>query len=280
VNDNPDMSRRTVFFISDQTGVTAETLGHSLLTQFDSLDYKPVTVPFVDSVDKATRVAANINRVAAEDQLRPIVFASLVQDEVRAPLLECDGLVLDFFEAFLAPLEAELASRSTHTLGRAHGIFDSQSYNQRVEATNFAMTADDGHGAAHYDRADVILTGVSRSGKTPTCLYMALQYGVFAANYPLTDEDLEATQLPPRLQPYRAKLYGLTIAADRLRQIRLERRSHGRYASAQQISFELRAAESLFKRFGIRCIDTTHSSIEEIASTILSETGLERRVRS
>jgi hypothetical protein len=273
------MARRTVFFVSDQTGVTAETLGHSLLTQFDDLNYKAVTVPFVDTVDKAMRVAANIDRVAAEENARPIVFASLVKDEVRAPLLKCNGLVLDFFEAFLAPLEAELASRSTHTLGRAHGIFDSPAYNLRIEATNFAMAADDGHGTQHYGRADIILTGVSRSGKTPTCLYMALQYGVFAANYPLADEDLEAGLLPATLVPHRAKLYGLTIAPERLRQIRLERRSQGVYASPQQVSFELRAAESIFKRFGIRSIDTTHASIEEIASTILSETGLERRVR-
>jgi regulator of PEP synthase PpsR (kinase-PPPase family) len=208
-----------------------------------------------------------------------MVFASLVRDDVRAPLLQCNALVLDYFDAFLAAIERELASRSSHALGRAHGIGDSQAYNMRIEATNFAVAADDGHSVDHYDRADVILTGVSRSGKTPTCLYMALQYGVFAANYPLTDEDLEATTLPPALRPHLAKLYGLTIAPERLRQIRLERRSHGVYATAQQISFELRAAEALFKRHGIRCIDTTHSSIEEIASTILSDAGLERRVR-
>lgn len=274
------MARRTVFFVSDQTGVTAETLGHSLLTQFDGLDFKPVTVPFVDTVDKATRLAATIDAVAAEDKLRPVVFASLVKDDVRASLLRCNGLVLDFFEAFLAPLEAELASRSTHTLGRPRGIVDSQSYNLRIEATNFAMAADDGHGMQHYSRADIILMGVSRSGKTPTCLYMALQYGVFAANYPLADEDLEASSLPAALRPYRAKLYGLTIAPERLRQIRMERRSHGMYAAPQQISFELRAAESMFKRFGIPFIDTTRSSVEEIASTILNVTGLERRVRA
>jgi regulator of PEP synthase PpsR (kinase-PPPase family) len=271
--------RRTIFFVSDQTGITVEALGHSLLTQFDGLDYKPVTVPFVDTVDKANRVAESINRAAAEDGLRPMVFASLVRDDVRAPLLQCNALVLDYFDAFLAPIERELASRSSHALGRAHGIGDSRAYNMRIEATNFAVAADDGHSVDHYDRADVILTGVSRSGKTPTCLYMALQYGVFAANYPLTDDDLEGTALPTALRPHLAKLYGLTIAPERLRQIRLERRSHGVYATAQQISFELRAAEALFKRHGIRCIDTTHSSIEEIASTILSDAGLERRVR-
>jgi regulator of PEP synthase PpsR (kinase-PPPase family) len=271
--------RRTIFFVSDQTGITVEGLGHSLLTQFDGLDYRPVTVPFVNTVDKATRLAATIDSAAVEDGVRPIVFASLVRDDVRAPLLRCNALVLDYFDAFLVPIERELASRSSHTLGRAHGIVDSGAYNARIEATNFAMAADDGHSVNDYDRADVILTGVSRSGKTPTCLYLALQYGVFAANYPLTDEDLEGAALPAALRPQLAKLYGLTIAPERLRQIRLERRAHGRYATAQQISFELRAAEALFKRHGIRCVDTTHLSIEEIASTILSEAGLERRVR-
>lgn len=274
------MLRRTVFFVSDQTGVTAETLGHSLLTQFDGVEFVQVTVPFVDTVDKARNVAAKVNRTAKEDGQRPIVFVSLIQDEVREPLMSCNALVLDFFQAFLAPLETELASKSSHTLGRAHGMFDVKGYDLRIDATNYAMAADDGHATKHYDQADVILTGVSRSGKTPTCLYLALQYGVFAANYPLAEEDLESGSLPAVLEVHRGKLYGLTISPERLRQIRLERRSVGRYASPQQVSFELRAAEALFKRYHIPFIDTTHSSIEEIASTILDQTGVERRVRA
>ena len=274
------MNERTVFLVSDQTGVTVETLGHSLLTQFDTVKFKPVTVPFVDSVDKAKQVAAKIDRVAEQEACRPIVFTSLVQDEVREPLLQCKGLVLDFFEAFVAPLELELAVKSSHTLGRAHGMFDLQGYDLRIDATNYAIAADDGHGLQYYDKADIVLLGVSRSGKTPTCLYLALQYGIFAANYPLAEEDLEASRLPKALIPHRSKLYGLTISAERLRQIRLERRSMGRYASAQQVSFELRASEALFKRNAVSYIDTTHSSIEEIASTILNQTGIERRVRS
>ena len=273
------MNERTVFFVSDQTGVTAETLGNSLLTQFDGVEFKPVTVPFVDTVDKAIQVARRIDLTASKEGIRPIVFTSFVQDEVRAPLLQCQGLVLDFFEAFLAPLEAELDLKSSHTLGRAHGMQDKPSYDSRIDATNFAMEADDGHTTRHYNRADVILTGVSRSGKTPTCLYLALQYGIFAANYPLAEEDLESGRIPDSLMPFRDKLYGLTITPVRLRQIRLERRSVGRYASAQQVSYELRAAEALFKRHNIPFIDTTNSSIEEIASTILNDTGVERRVR-
>jgi [pyruvate, water dikinase]-phosphate phosphotransferase / [pyruvate, water dikinase] kinase len=202
-----------------------------------------------------------------------------VQEEVRSPLLRCQALVLDFFDAFLAPLESELERKSSHALGKAHGMADTKAYNLRIDATNYAMVADDGHSVGYYRDADVILIGVSRSGKTPTCLYLALHYGVFAANYPLTEEDLETMRLPKALEPYREKLYGLTISPERLRQIRLERRSAGRYASAQQVSFELRAAEALFKRHGISYLDTTHCSIEEIASTILSETGIERRAR-
>jgi len=269
-----------VFFVSDQTGVTVETLGHSLLEQFEGNNFDTVTVPFVDSVEKAQQVADRIDRCAADEGRRPIVFASLVQDEVRAALLKANGLVLDFFDAYLGPLEAELKSESSHTLRRSHGIDDSAGYNQRIEATNFALAADDGHGNDFYPRADIILVGVSRSGKTPTALYLALQYGIFAANYPLTGDEFESTHLPGALSDYSNKLYGLTIKPERLQNIRRERRAEGQYASAGQVSFELRAAESLFRRHRIPFIDTTHSSIEEIASTILSEAGLVRRVRA
>ena len=271
------MSERTVFFVSDQTGVTAETLGHSLLTQFGGVEFRAVTVPFVNSVDKAVQVCKRIDRDADQTGRRPVVFTSFVQDEIRAPLLGSRGLVLDFFAAFLGPLEDEFGIKSSHTLGRAHGMIDVTRYDSRIDAMNFAMDADDGHGTKQYDRADVVLTGVSRSGKTPTCLYLALQYGIFAANYPLAEEDLESGELPNALRSCRGKLYGLTIETARLRQIRLERRPEGRYASAQQVSFELRSAVRLYKKLGIPFIDTTHCSIEEIASTILSETGIERR---
>ena len=274
------MLAHKVFFVSDQTGVTVETLGHSLLEQFEGRAFDTVTVPFVDSVEKARRVAARIDRAATGDGKRPIVFASLVQDEVRAVLLQSNGLVLDLFEPYIGRLEAELDSRSSHTLRRAHGIDDSAGYNQRIEATNFALTADDGRGGELYDRADIILVGVSRSGKTPTCLYLALQYGIFAANYPLAGDEFENTSLPHALTAHQSKLYGLTIEPQRLQSIRRERRAEGSYAAPRQISFELRAAEALYRRYRIPFIDTTHSSIEEIASTILAETGFERRVRA
>jgi regulator of PEP synthase PpsR (kinase-PPPase family) len=272
------MSRRTVFFVSDQTGVTAETLGHSLMTQFEGLELRPITLPFVSTVDKAQEAVRRINQTAAEESLRPIIFSTLVQDELRDIVMSAHGLFLDFFAAFVGPLERELNTRSTHRAGRAHGISDFAAYTARINATNFALANDDGTGG-DYASADVILVGVSRSGKTPTCLYMALQYGVFAANYPLTEDDLESGTLPARLMPHLRKLYALTISPARLQQIRNERRPDSRYASRPQVQFELRAAEALFARHHIPSLDTTECSIEELASRILNTTGIERRLR-
>ena len=174
------MAKRTVYFVSDQTGVTAETLGHSLLTQFDGVEFRTETVPFVNDLDKAMELTRRIDRNAARTGRRPIVFTSFVQDELRAPLLACRGLVLDLFAAFIGPLEDELEMNSSHTLGRAHGMTDVRRYDMRISAMNFAMDADDGHGTRQYDRADVILTGVSRSGKTPTCLYLGASSTAFS----------------------------------------------------------------------------------------------------
>jgi len=273
------MARRIIYFVSDRTGVTSETLGHSLLTQFEDTELEQVTLPFIDSIDKADQAVKRINAVAAESGVRPIIFSTLVQDDLRERFITATGLFLDFFEMFLGPLERELQVKSSHTVGRAHGISDTTVYDRRIEATNFALHYDDGIRTSAYPSADVILIGVSRSGKTPTCLYLAMTYGIFAANYPLADDELESGRLPEVLAPYRDKLFGLTITPERLQQIRKERRPMGRYSSAQQVRYELRSAEAIFRRYHIAHLDTTESSVEEIASTILSSTGIERRVR-
>lgn len=273
------MTERAVFFVSDQTGVTAETLGHSLITQFAGEKFRQVTLPFVDSDDKAREAVARIDAAADSDALRPVVFSSMVQPDLREILKESQGLYLDIFDAFLDPLAAELGVRPGYQSGLSHGMSDIDAYMQRIEATNFALANDDGGVSRNYDAADVILIGVSRSGKTPTCLYLALQYGVFAANYPLTDDELESGTLPDFLLEQRKKLFGLTITPERLREIRKERRPLGAYASAQQVRFELREADKIFRRYGIPNVNTTSFSIEEISSRILDSTGVERRVR-
>jgi len=271
---------RTVCFVSDRTGVTAETLGHSLLSQFEGLEFRTFTMPFVENPDQAHGVVARINAIGRDEQVRPIIFCTVVNDEIRAIVKHANGLFLDFFDAFLAPLEAELLVRSAHVTGRGgHGTIGDPAYSARIDATNFALANDDGSGARDYRSADVVLIGVSRSGKTPTSLYMALQYGTFTANYPLTDDELESAQLPAVLLPYKHKLYGLTIKPERLQQIRNERRPGSRYASAQQVQYEVRTAQTLFERLGIPYIDVTECSVEEIASRILDKMSLTRHVR-
>jgi hypothetical protein len=272
------MKERAVFFLSDQTGVTAEALGHSLITQFTGQNFRQMTLPFIDSEDKAREAVQTINSASKGDTLKPLIFSTLVQPELREIVKNAEGLHLDIFDAFLEPLSAELEASPTFTLGGAHGMSDIDAYMRRMEATNFALANDDGGVSRNYDAADVILVGVSRSGKTPTCLYLALQYGVYAANYPLTDEELENGALPDFLVEQKHKLYGLTITPERLQQIRKERRSLGQYSSAQQVRYELREAAKIFSRYGIPHIDTTAFSIEEISSRILNSTGVERRV--
>jgi hypothetical protein len=268
-----------VFFVSDHSGVTAETMGHSLLSQFEGISFRTVTLPFISTLDKAEDAVQKINATSAVDGIPPIIFSTLVRDAERQIVKGAKGLFLDFFDAFLAPLESELGQMSSHALGRAHGMIDMAGYMTRIDATNFALANDDGGANRDYNRADVVLIGVSRSGKTPTCLYLALQYGIFAANYPLTEEDLENPHLPKPLQAHAAKLFGLTIEPGRLQQIREVRRPDSRYASARQVEYELRAAERLYERFGVPHIDATHCSVEEISSRVLQLTSIPRRLR-
>ncbi len=273
----PD-KHRTIFFVSDGTGITAEMLGHSLLSQFEDIKFNQETIPFVDSAEKAQVALERIAQAARLGNGRPIVFTSLVNNAVRASLRGADALVLDFFETFIDPLEHELGQKSTHTIGRSHSATDKKEYQHRIEAVNFALAHDDGQSNRELAKADVILVGVSRSGKTPTSLYLALQFGVRAANYPLIPEDFERNSLPASLLPFRDKLFGLTIIAERLAEIRKERRPNSKYAELLNCRREVEQAETLMRREGIRWLNSTTKSIEEISTTILQEIGLQRRV--
>ncbi|HOY01722.1 pyruvate, water dikinase regulatory protein [Zoogloea sp.] len=266
---------RPVFFISDGTGITAETLGHSLLAQFPETRFRHHRLPFVDTPDKAHDCALRIKDAAVESGTRPIVFNTLVDPAAVAALRVADALFLDLFEKFIEPLESELGQRSTHTAGRFHGIAESQDYKRRIEAINFTLAHDDGVSHADLEEADVILVGVSRSGKTPTSLYLAMQFGIKAANYPLIPEDFERNKLPVELTRHRSKLFGLTIGPDRLSQIRQERRPNSRYASLDNCLSEIEAAQRMMKREGIKWLDSTAKSIEEISTIILQEVRLD-----
>jgi regulator of PEP synthase PpsR (kinase-PPPase family) len=267
----PTMPNRTVFFVSDSTGITAETFGNSILNQFTA---KPrhVRRPFIDTADKAHQVVREINHVAEAEGKRPIVFVTLVDREVLDIVKsQSRGLVLDMFNTFIEPLEAELGITSNHRVGRFTDVAKSQEYTDRMEAINYTLAHDDGQSALNLASADVILVGVSRSGKTPTSLYLAMQHGIKAANYPLIPEDFERGEVPSTLAPYKAKCFGLTIDAARLAQIRNERRPDSKYASLENCRYEVKEAESMMRREGIAWLSSTHKSIEEIAATILRD---------
>lgn len=272
------MPQRTVFFVSDGTGITAETFGNAILAQFD-LKTRHVRLPFIDTVDKAHQATRQINHTGELEGAKPIVFTTLVNMEVLQVLkAQCQGMLLDMFGTFVHPLEQELGTKSHHRVGRFSDVSKSKEYHDRIEAINFSLAHDDGQSNQDLESADVILVGVSRSGKTPTSLYLAMQHGLKAANYPLIPEDFERKQLPPALMPFRKKIFGLSILPERLSEIRSERRPESRYASLQNCRMEVAEAEAMMRRSGIRWLSTTTKSIEEIATTILQEIRPERLI--
>jgi hypothetical protein len=265
--------RRTVFYLSDRTGITAEVLGKTLLTQFPGVEFRKRLIPFIDTPEKAEAALQEIADTARHEAQRPIVISTLINDDLRAMVETANALCLDLFEGFIGKLEGELNVQSSHALGLTHGIGDATIYERRMAAVNYALAHDDGLLPSHYSDADIILVGVSRSGKTPTCLYIAMQYGVRAANYPLTSDDFENMALPKSLAAFRSKLYGLTISPERLTRIRHERKPDSHYSSLETCRAEIRAAEDLFQRARVPYLDTTTKSIEEIAITILHKSG-------
>lgn len=273
------MPDRTVFFVSDGTGITAETFGHSILAQFPGRA-RHVRRPFIGSAEKAHGVVSEINQVTEREGRKAIVFITLVNDEIRDIVTgpTCQGMVLDMFSAFVEPLEHEFGVKSNHRVGRFSDASQSEEYQERIEAINFSLAHDDGQSSRNLDIADVILVGVSRSGKTPTSLYLAMQHGIKAANCPLIPEDFERGRLPTPLSPHKRKCFGLTIDPDRLAQIRNERRPSSRYASLENCRYEVHEAEAMMRREGIAWLSSTHKSIEEISATIMRDLRPDRLI--
>ena len=270
-----DHIERTVFIISDGTGITAETFSHSVLSQFESVKFNQIRIPFVDTLEKADSVVERINHVAATGA-QPIAFTTLVNTDLSTRIKTANALFLDLFAGFVEPLEQALGVRSSHSIGKSHKVADSTQYRNRIDAINYSLAHDDGQFVKGLSQADVILVGVSRCGKTPTSLYLAMQYGVKAANFPLIPDDFERGALPSTLHPYRKKLFGLTIQPERLAEVRQERRPDSKYASLNQCLNEVAEAERLMRMENIPSLSTTTKSIEEIATTILHEIKLDQ----
>lgn len=269
---------KTIIYLSDGTGITAETVGHSLLTQFKDVSIRSVTIPYVDSVDKAKLALDKINTIYEQDQSIPIIIATLVNNEVNEIINQSKGKMFELYDILLDPFAKSLDGQLSHTIGKSHGIHDSKIHQARIDAINFTMQTDDGVNIENYKNADIILTGPSRSGKTPTCLYLAMQFGVSAANYPLVNEDLQKIDLPKALTKYKHKIFGLQIEPDRLQTIRHERQGTSRYSSMTQCIWEINKITKLYKQYSIPYLNTTTFSIEEIATKILAIMGLKKKM--
>ena len=267
---------RIVYIVSDGTGITAENFSQSILAQFEA-SFKQIRIPFVDTIDKAHEAVLQING-ADPKYGQAIVFTTLVNPEVNQVVSKANALVLDMFQTFVAPLEQTLGMRSTHAINRLHHNADTDAYKNRIEAINYSLAHDDGQSNQNLVDANVILVGVSRVGKTPTSLYLAMQYGLKAANYPLIPEDFERGQLPKDLLPHKQKIFGLTIDPDRLSEMRNERRPGSNYAKLENCRYEINEATSMMRRESIPWVSTTSKSIEEIATTILQAIRSDRTI--
>ena len=264
--------KRSVFFVSDGTGITAESFGQSLLAQFEGLEVRHTTLPYINNVTKASEALALIQSATVSDDAPPLLFMTVVDDEVHTILQECTAYTVDLFASFMPGLEKELGKHALYRIGQKRSTASgNETYHRRIEAVQFALENDDGTHTRHYEKADIILLGASRSGKTPTCIYLGLQFGIYAANYPITEDDLEeGIRLPKFLTAYKAKLFGLTIDPERLAGIRHERKPNSRYASNRQCQYEVRSIEHLYEQSSVKYINTTDYSVEEIATRIMA----------
>ena len=259
---------RPVFIISDHTGITAEIIGKSLLSQFPGEAFATESLPFVDTLDKAQDAANRIREAWKVSSLKPLVFSTMTEAEARAILEASGAVVMDVYGHFLGMMIGELGRPAVALKGQSHSASDADAYHGRIDAVNFSLAADDGLSTQKYDLADLILVGVSRCGKTPTSLYMAMQYGLKVANYPLTPENFERPGLPDSLRPYLGKLRGLTLKPERLAQIRSERRPNSNYAALETCRRELDSAARMMADSGIPVLDSSTRSVEEIAALL------------
>jgi [pyruvate, water dikinase]-phosphate phosphotransferase / [pyruvate, water dikinase] kinase len=271
------MTQYNVFFLSDHTGITVEMLGRSLLTQFEDVDFCSHCIPYIDDLKKIKETRDKINAVYRKTNQKPLVLCSMIDGQLKEIIQQSDCFFLDLFDLFIPGMEKALGRSATFARGRTHGLLHQPVYHSRINAVDFTLANDDGANLRNYDDTDLILIGVSRTGKTPTCLYMALQFGIRAANYPLTDIELESQQLPKALRSYRNKIFGLTIDADHLQSIRKERLPNSSYATINQCRQEITAAEELYQIQHIPFINSTAISIEEIATNIMVLLKLQRR---
>jgi len=264
-----DTSNRAVFFVSESTGITAETMGHSLLSQFPHIDFTYLQRPYVNTLEKAKELVNEISQVSKEQGFKPLVFATMPETYINKTLENADCHYYEIFENILDKIGQDLHTKPTRESGLSHGLVNEKTYDARIEALNYTLKHDDAMVLKTLDQADVIIVGVSRSGKTPTSLYLALKYGIKAANYPVTDTDFDKGDLPEVLIDNQDKLFATKIEANRLHEIREKRRPSSQYSALATCIDEIKKAEELFDKYNLKPMDVTHQSIEELSAHIV-----------
>jgi regulator of PEP synthase PpsR (kinase-PPPase family) len=265
----PADKKRTVFFVSESTGITAETLGHSLLSQFPHIEFTYHQRSFIDNEKKASTLVKEIAKISKNEGFKPLVFATMPETEINQILKDADCHYYEVFESILDKIGQDLHTEPTRESGLSHGLVNEKTYDARIDALNYTLMHDDAMVLKTLHEADVIIVGVSRSGKTPTSLYLALKFGIKAANYPITDDDFDRDELPKVLLENKDKLVATTIKAKRLQQIREKRRPNSQYSSLQTCKSEIKKAHKLYERYGLEPLDVTSQSIEELAAQIV-----------
>jgi regulator of PEP synthase PpsR (kinase-PPPase family) len=277
VGDPADDGVVPVFFLSDSTGISAETMGTALLIQFPDVRFERTLIPFITTVQEAREVVARLDAVLDSSARTPLVFATAATDEVRQELVKTRCPVIDFFDLHMQRVESILEVRGMHAAARLHGVGDIKRYNSRMQAVEYTIEHDDGQSVRSLEKADVVLVAPSRCGKTPTSMYLALQHGLFVANYPIVEEDLESNELPRPVRHLRERCFGLTTTPQRLSAVRQERRPNSRYASIDQCTFELRRTEAIYRTYHLPIVDTSTKSVEEISTIVMQGmTGMKR----
>jgi [pyruvate, water dikinase]-phosphate phosphotransferase / [pyruvate, water dikinase] kinase len=268
INEPGERPPVPVFFLSDSTGITAETMGNALLIQFPNLRFERRLIPFISTVEEARRVVAILD-AAAEGPVTPLAFSTAAVEEVRQELLRTKCPLIDFFDLHMERVEAILGDKGVRIAARLHGMGDVKRYNARMAAVEYAIEHDDGQSMRALDKADVILVAPSRCGKTPTTMYLALQHGIFVANYPLVEEDFSSAELPGPVRGLGGRCFGMTTTPARLSQVRQQRRPNSRYASLEQCTYELRQAEAMYRNHRLPVINSSAKSVEEMSTVIL-----------
>lgn len=267
-------SSKDVYYVSGSTALLAEDVGKALLCQFQEISFNEEKIPFIKTRAAAEKAMKHI--LEQSGGVRPLVFCTIMDAGIKKIL---DSPEVEFFDVFgnvLDRLENCLETKALRVPGYSRNI-DDITLAKRVEAIHFSIEHDDGTRSREYDEAEVILLGVSRSGKTPVSVYLATHMGIKSANFPLTSEHLDSYELPPEIVRNRKKVVGLMTSPGLLHKIREQRYSGSTYAKLSTCATELNQAKEIYLRYGIQSLETDGKSIEETSVQVTQLVDIPRK---